>query len=113
MAEYEIQHAYLFESGGSLVGYAIMQVVAGEAECLRIAVRPKYRRQGLGKQALRALLQELAREEILVCFLEVRADNRAAHRLYQSCRFEQIAIRNGYYDDGCDAVIMKWEAAIE
>ena len=41
-------------------------------------------------------------------FLEVRADNTRAQRLYRWCGFAEIGIRRGYYQpSGTDAIVMR------
>jgi ribosomal-protein-alanine N-acetyltransferase len=41
-------------------------------------------------------------------FLEVRADNARAQRLYQWRGFTEVGIRRGYYQpSGTDAVVMR------
>ena len=40
-------------------------------------------------------------------FLEVRADNEAALRLYQGFGFERLGVRRNYYRGGGDALNMR------
>lgn len=75
----------------------------GEAEILNLAVAPTYRRQGVASQLLRALLP-LAD----VWFLEVRASNEAAQRLYLAQGFQPMGRRKRYYSDGEDALLYRW-----
>jgi len=42
-------------------------------------------------------------------FLEVRADNAVAIRLYERAGFQDIALRKNYYRDGQDAHVLKLE----
>ncbi len=78
----------------SLTGFVLAQVVADEAEILTIAVDPAFQRRGLG----RALMQDsLKQKQVGAVFLEVAADNTAAIALYESCGFQLIGRRTGYY----------------
>ena len=43
----------------------------------------------------------------MTAFLEVRASNAAACRLYSKMGFEEVGIRKGYYSDGEDALLME------
>lgn len=51
-------------------------------------------------------LERLRRENIQVCFLEVRRDNEPAIELYKRMGFERVGRRRGYYRDGTDALIL-------
>jgi ribosomal protein S18 acetylase RimI-like enzyme len=78
---------------------------AGEAELLRIAVDPAHRGQSLGRILLEACQRDLAAEGLTRLFLEVRASNAAAIRLYGACGWRRCGLRLGYYPDGEDAVL--------
>jgi ribosomal-protein-alanine N-acetyltransferase len=62
---------------------------------------------------LHSLLVSAHDEGAREVFLEVRPSNTAAIRLYQSCGFQQIGLRRGYYQAAGareDAVVLKREA---
>ena len=82
---------------------------AGEAELLRIAVDPAHRGQGLGRILLEAGQRELEAEGISHLYLEVRASNAAAIRLYGACGWRRCGLRSAYYPDGEDAVLFHHE----
>lgn len=91
-------------------GFAMTRLVAGEAELLTVAVDPVHHRKGIAEALLREWLQTLAgRAE--TAFLEVAADNTAAHMLYAKLGFTEVARRAGYYARpgafSVDAVIMR------
>ncbi|KLD61502.1 hypothetical protein WP50_01770 [Lactiplantibacillus plantarum] len=67
-----------------------------ETEITNIAIDPAYQRQGHARWLLTACLAQLSAGSV---FLEVRASNLAAQRLYQQCGFDQIATRKEYYHD--------------
>jgi ribosomal protein S18 acetylase RimI-like enzyme len=80
---------------------------AGEAELLRIAVDPAHRGQNLGRSLLEACQRDLATEGMVHLYLEVRASNTAAMRLYGACGWRRCGLRPGYYPDGEDAVLFR------
>ena len=65
-----------------LAAYATVHLVAGELEILNIAVAPERRGRGLGGQLLGHVLQHADKVGINRGFLEVRAGNVPAKRLY-------------------------------
>lgn len=80
-----------------LIGMAFFAVVAPEAELLNIAIDPSFQGQGAGQFFLHALLKILQAQAQERCFLEVRASNVAAIKLYERLKFNQIGVRPGYY----------------
>nr|WP_290039452.1 ribosomal protein S18-alanine N-acetyltransferase [Psychromonas sp. 14N.309.X.WAT.B.A12] len=102
-----INHVLLLND--KIVGYFIASYVAGEVTLLNIAIAPEYQGQGLGKALLiylQGFSRELAQQEI---WLEVRASNQTAIKLYQKLGFVEVDIRPAYYptDNGReDAIIM-------
>ena len=77
-------------------GFTMSRHAADEVELLLVAVRPEYRGQGLGKAIMQSFLEDARERGARNAFLEMRADNPAAH-LYRACEFEQIGVRKGYY----------------
>jgi len=93
-----------------VLGYAVCWTTAGESHLLNIAVHPERRGEGIGRALLSECIRRAARAEASVIFLEVRAGNEAAQRLYRSMGFAFRGIRKGYYTDtGEDAVILDRE----
>ena len=83
---------------------------AKEADIQTIAVAEGARRGGLGRSLMLTLINEARERGAREVFLEVRADNPSAQSLYASLGFEQIAIRDNYYQpDGVDAIVMRSE----
>ena len=98
-----------------VVGYGGLSKLAGsdQADIQTIATSPNKRGLGIGKQlmfALTAQAHSLGAKEI---FLEVRADNSIAQKLYKVFGFRQIGVRKKYYQpDGIDAFVMKTESLV-
>lgn len=79
-----------------LQGYAVMQTVADEASLLIMAVDPAHQGLGFGRELLAQALIRLPPQTQMV-FLEVRASNVAAIRLYDRLGFVEAGIRKNYY----------------
>lgn len=95
------------ETGGDIVGYAGLAAAGGQADVQTIGVRADRRRAGVGAALLTELLDEAARRHSEAVFLEVRADNDGARRMYERFGFDRIGIRKAYYQpSGADAIVM-------
>ncbi|TYR29740.1 ribosomal-protein-alanine N-acetyltransferase [Mesorhizobium microcysteis] len=83
-------------------GFVLARLAAGEGEILTIAVARAYRRLGLGRDLMEAVLRELHAERAEALFLEVDENNRAAIALYRRLGFREVARRPAYYahEDG-------------
>jgi len=96
------------EDAGMLVGYAGLLAAGGQGDVLTIAVDTGRWGQGVGSELLRQLLAEAKRRACTEVFLEVRADNTRAQRLYHWWGFAEIGLRRGYYQpSGMDAIVMR------
>jgi len=106
-----ISHSFVVTSatprGWAATAYIIFWVVQNEAHILDLAVRPGFRRRGIGRMLLETMLERM--EDIFVAevFLEVRKSNRAARRLYRELGFREAFERKNYYGDE-DAVVMTY-----
>jgi len=91
---------------GRVTGFlASRRVAPDEREILNVAVDPAQRRKGI---ALALVLDELARGPGR-WFLEVRASNEAAIRLYETAGFERCGSRPGYYQEPAEeAIVMRF-----
>ena len=92
-----------------LVGYAGIARLGRkppyEYEIHTIGVDPAYQGQGIGRRMLADLFDFASGG---VVFLEVRTDNEAAIRLYQSAGFVNVGLRKRYYRvSGADAYTMR------
>ena len=96
------------ETGEGIAGYAGLLAGGGQADVVTLAVATARWGRGIGSQLLEELLAEAVRRGSREIFLEVRADNARAQRLYQWWGFTQVGIRRGYYQpSGTDAIVMQ------
>ncbi len=93
-----------------VIGYAVLKLIAGEAELLTLAVVPEYQGQGLGRRLLQGVLEQAREAGAEQLFLEVRVSNAPAILLYRSTGFSDCGRRRDYYPnpDGSheDALVM-------
>ena len=89
-------------------GFALLQVIAGEAELLTIAVHPIAQGKGIGQQLMSDWQAVLQATE---AFMEVAADNVTARNLYIRNGFAEVARRKSYYARkpgvSVDAIVMR------
>ena len=83
--------------GRELAGYTLGWCVAPEAELSNLAVDPRWQRRSVGCVLLRWTLETCARRGASEVFLEVRASNGPAQRLYRRHGFEELGRRRNYY----------------
>lgn len=88
-----------------IVGAAVMFRRRGSdiARLYSIAVAASERGSGIGAVLLDAVEQAAHRQGSRRLRLEVRSDNAAAQRLYESRGYRQFGAHRGYYEDGQDA----------
>jgi len=90
-----------------LVGYTCRWRVTDEVHLLNVAVHPERRGLGYGRTIVTAIVDEARALGVRVVFLEVRAGNVVARRLYRQLGFRDLGIRRGYYGPGQDAIVME------
>lgn len=94
--------------GSALAGYVIAWFIEDETHLANLAVAPAFRRRGLGRRLVRAVLSEAARRGARWIRLEVRGSNTAALTLYQAMGFRPVGRRKHYYaDNGEDALLLE------
>ena len=93
--------------GDTLAGYIGSQSVLGESDMMNVAVAPEFRRRGVGRALVQALLAALAADNHCLS-LEVRASNEPALALYRQLGFRQVGRRPRYYSKPVeDALILR------
>lgn len=87
--------------------FAVLQVIAEEAEILTLATHPDARRQGRAKALLATARAEVKRMGGQQIYLDVSDTNTAAIALYESAGYVRFSERRNYYKDGSTALCMK------
>lgn len=95
---------------GDTDAFALIRVIAGEAELLTIATDPTRQRQGLALALMARWHAAAASKGAMRAILEVAEDNAPAIRLYDRCGYTECARRPGYYASRAgapvDAILM-------
>jgi ribosomal-protein-alanine N-acetyltransferase len=98
------------EAGGELVGYAVVWTILDESELGNVAVAQDQRGRGTGRLLVKTALAHARARGSRECFLEVRASNQAARKLYEAMGFEVVGRRRAYYTRPVeDAYVMRVE----
>jgi ribosomal-protein-alanine N-acetyltransferase len=97
---------------GRIVGYVIARLILDEGHLLDLAVHPEFRMRGIAGMLMKDVMRGLQINRCKAFFLEVRASNSAALKLYEEAGFRVIGTRKNYYKDPVeDACIMMRDLA--
>ena len=91
---------------GGIAGYLCPTLVLDEGEILDVAVRDDFRGLGIGRLLLTEALRLFREQGAQRVWLEVRTSNQAAISLYRALGFRQAGLRERYYENGEDALLM-------
>ena len=103
---------FVYADHGTILGYAVLRILADEGEIQRIGVYPHYRRQGIARKLMDAMVTFARARGVRSIALEVRESNLGARNLYDSYGFRQEAVRKGYYHNPAEDAIIMWNRAI-
>jgi ribosomal-protein-alanine N-acetyltransferase len=96
--------------GDTVVGYVSAESVLDEGHILNLGVHPEYKKRGIATALVENILEELKLRACRFLYLEVRASNFVAKKLYQGFGFSVVGRRKNYYvAPNEDAVIMMLE----
>ena len=112
ISEIESPDAYVAAAveGDELLGFAIFHRMGYEGELFNIAVWPQFRGRGTGWELLKSVFENAEENGVERIYLEVRAGNVPARKMYEKAGFRQCGIRKNYYEAPTeDAVLMEAE----
>ena len=90
----------------NIVGFAGMLDTVDQFEITNIVVRKDKRNNGIGKILLNTLISFAKENNKDRIYLEVNQKNLAAIALYEKNGFKRISLREKYYNNTYDAIIM-------
>ena len=86
------------------------RIIADEAEILKLSVAEFERNKGVGYHLFSFAVNYCATKGVKNCFLELRASNEIARRLYEKRGFVTVGKRESYYNEPIeDAILMQFE----
>jgi [ribosomal protein S18]-alanine N-acetyltransferase len=89
--------AQVLMASDTLLGYFVAMRGVDEVHLLNITVVPEYQGQGWGRSMLDAVAIWSRGQGAQWLWLEVRASNERAQRIYQRHGFRRVGERKGYY----------------
>ena len=93
-----------------VLGYVSFMVLVDECQILNFATKNEFKRQGVAKSVMDALLEYCKNSRICKIFLEVRVSNEAAIALYEKYGFSSVGIsKNHFSSPREDAILMNLE----
>lgn len=91
----------------TILGFIAYHQIFYEFEMMHVVVSPAYQGQKKGSELLLQLSEKAQEAAVNQIFLEVRASNHAAQRLYEKAGFEVLGQRKNYYQEPEeDAILM-------
>ena len=98
--------AVVARHGRQRVGFAVMTFDDQRAHLTLLAVYPTCQRRGIGQRLVEWLLESCKVAGVSSVDVELRADNRAAYRLYCKLGFKEMSRIAGYYSGRETAIRM-------
>ena len=92
------------EVDAEFAAFGIMKYLDDDAHLLLFAVKPPFRRRGIGSGVLRWLESSASTAGIDMIFLEARESNSAARGFYRAHGYRELTLLRGYYSGREDAV---------
>jgi len=98
---------FVLRVADKLIGYVLYNQCGDFVDIYYMAIVPELHGLGHGKRLMEAFIQQMQLHGVNAFTLEVRADNKAAIKLYEQSGFKTVWLRKGYYSDDEDALLMK------
>lgn len=89
---------YMIELNSGVIGKIRVDLSGDKGFISGFGILPEYRRKGFGREAIKAALNVLNKNNIHKAALEVAAHNKNALNLYKSCGFVEQSVMD-YFED--------------
>ncbi|MHC1600857.1 MAG: ribosomal protein S18-alanine N-acetyltransferase [Candidatus Nezhaarchaeales archaeon] len=98
---------YVAVINNEVIGYVVgAKKGSGHGHIISIAVKPEWRRRGVGSKLMKALLDTFKERGLKAAVLEVAISNKEAIAFYKALGFEKVDLMKRYYPWGEDAYVM-------
>jgi [ribosomal protein S18]-alanine N-acetyltransferase len=92
-----------------VVGFMIYELHKNRLHILNFAVRPEFRRRGVGHSMICKLIGKLSQQRRNRILLEIRETNLDAQLFFRDAGFRAISVLRDFYDDTTeDAYLMQY-----
>ena len=92
-----------------VVGFMIYELHKNRLHVLNFAVRPEFRRRGVGTAMMRKLIGKLSEQRRNRILLEIRETNLDAQLFFRDRNFRAISVLREFYEDSPeDAYLMQY-----
>ena len=99
------------QPGNEIAGFVCFRLVEDESELINLAIDPRHRRKGFGRELMGFYLDFCRLRKVEVFYLETGVTNQPAIRLYQSFAYQPAGIRPRFYPGKEDALLMTRRAS--
>ena len=93
----EISNVLVAKRGGVVLGYVSFTVIIDECQIINFATKNEFKRQGVGKRVMEALLEHCEGLGVTKYFLEVRESNAGAISLYEKYGFVPVGVSKNHF----------------
>lgn len=108
--ESDISNVLVAKIGNDVIGYVSFTIILDECQIINFAVSSDYRRQGIGRKIMDALLMLGKEKGVTKYFLEVRVSNASAIALYKNFGFCAVGTSKNHFKLPTeDALLMNLE----
>lgn len=90
-----------------ILGFIGMKIIIDEADIMNVVTKKNKRNLGIATYMLENLIKIAKEKNIKKLTLEVNTTNVSAIHLYEKFNFKKIAVREKYYNNTDDALIMQ------
>ncbi|MDO4333901.1 MAG: ribosomal protein S18-alanine N-acetyltransferase [Eubacteriales bacterium] len=97
------------QQGGGVVACCGFWQSFEEADICNVVVEERFRRRGIARMMLLALMREGKARGIERFTLEVRSSNMPAIRLYEKLGFVTEGVRKGFYENPKEDALIMWK----
>src|SRR5262249_30829286 len=98
-------------AGRKVAGFIMSRTAVDEAEILSVAVASAHRARGLAGRLLELHMRRLAGLGVRALFLDVDENNEPARKLSRRAGFREVGKREGYYQPGAAALVLRRDLA--